>query len=56
MRSSCSKYPDPKVGQAVRAFLQSAIGPGQKSLTSAGYIPIPDEFKPRLLNSINAIS
>jgi phosphate transport system substrate-binding protein len=52
----CSKYPDPKVGQAVRAFLQSAIGPGQKDLTSAGYIPIPDEFKPRLLNSINAIS
>jgi phosphate transport system substrate-binding protein len=52
----CSKYPDPKVGEAVRAFLQSAIGPGQKSLTSAGYIPIPDEFKPRLVNSINAIS
>jgi hypothetical protein len=25
-------------------------------LTSAGYIPIPDEFKPRLLDSINAIS
>jgi phosphate transport system substrate-binding protein len=52
----CSKYPDPKVGEAVRAFLQTAIGPGQKSLTSAGYIPIPDEFKPRLVNSINAIS
>ena len=52
----CSKYPDPKVGEAVRAFLQSAIGPGQKDLTGAGYIPIPDEFKPRLLNSINAIS
>ena len=52
----CSKYHDPKVGQAVRAFLQSAIGPGQKGLVSAGYIPIPDEFKPRLLNSINAIS
>jgi phosphate transport system substrate-binding protein len=52
----CSKYPDPKVGQAVRAFLQSSIGPGQKGLIGAGYIPIPDEFKPRLLNSINAIS
>src|SRR5246500_3713854 len=23
----CSKYPDPKAGQAVRAFLQSSIGP-----------------------------
>jgi hypothetical protein len=36
--------------------MQSAIGPGQKNLIGAGYIPIPDEFKPRLLNSINAIS
>ena len=52
----CSKYQDPKVGQAVRAFLQSSIGPGQKGLVGAGYIPIPDEFKPRLLNSINALS
>jgi len=52
----CSKYHDPQTGQAVRAFLQSAIGPGQQNLTAAGYIPIPDEFKPRLLNSINAVS
>jgi phosphate transport system substrate-binding protein len=52
----CSKYQDPKVGTAVRAFLQSAIGPGQDGLTGAGYIPIPAEFKPRLLNSINAVS
>lgn len=52
----CSKYQDAKVGQAVRAFLQSSIGPGQKGLVGAGYIPIPDEFKPRLLNSINAVS
>ncbi|HEY1839839.1 MAG TPA: phosphate ABC transporter substrate-binding protein PstS [Mycobacterium sp.] len=52
----CSNYPDPKVGTAVRAFLQSAIGAGQDGLTGAGYIPIPGEFKPRLLNSINAIS
>ncbi|UMB68464.1 phosphate ABC transporter substrate-binding protein PstS [Mycobacterium paraterrae] len=52
----CSKYQDPNVGQAVRAFLQSSIGSGQQGLLSAGYIPIPDEFKPRLLNSINAIS
>lgn len=52
----CSKYLDPAVGQAVRAFLQSSIGPGQKGLLGAGYIPIPDEFKPRLLNSIDAIT
>jgi phosphate transport system substrate-binding protein len=52
----CSKYRDPAVGTAVRAFLQSAIGPGQDGLTGAGYIPIPAAFKPRLLNSINAVS
>jgi phosphate transport system substrate-binding protein len=52
----CSKYPDPAVGTAVRAFLQSAIGTVQNKLTADGYIPIPAEFKPRLLNSINAIS
>jgi phosphate transport system substrate-binding protein len=52
----CSKYPDPKVGEAVRAFLQSSIGPGQSNLVRAGYIPIPNDFKPRLLTSINAVS
>ncbi|MFZ1161626.1 phosphate ABC transporter substrate-binding protein PstS [Mycobacterium sp.] len=52
----CSKYPDPQVGTAVRAFLQSAIGTVQNKLTADGYIPIPAEFRPRLLNSINAIS
>jgi phosphate transport system substrate-binding protein len=52
----CSKYPDSAVGTAVRAFLQSAIGKGQDGLIAAGYIPIPAEFKPRLLSSINAVS
>lgn len=52
----CSKYPDPQVGTAVRAFLQSAIGTVQNKLTAHGYMPIPAEFRPRLLNSINAIS
>jgi phosphate transport system substrate-binding protein len=52
----CSKYPDPAVGTAVRAFLQSAIGKGQDGLIGAGYIPVPAEFKPRLISSINDIS
>jgi phosphate transport system substrate-binding protein len=52
----CSKYPDPAAGAAVRAFLQSAVGKGQDGLIDAGYIPIPAEFKPRLLNSINDVS
>jgi phosphate transport system substrate-binding protein len=52
----CSKYHDPQVGTAVKAFLQSAIGPGQNDLPSHGYIPIPDQFKSRLVTAINAIS
>ena len=35
----CSKYPDPQVGTAVKAFLQSTIGAGQNGLADNGYIP-----------------
>ncbi|MGA9491311.1 MAG: phosphate ABC transporter substrate-binding protein PstS [Mycobacterium sp.] len=52
----CSKYPDPQVGAAVRAFLQSAVGAGQNDLAANGYIPVPAEFKPRLVSAVNAIS
>jgi len=52
----CSKYPDPQVGTAVKAFLQAAIGPGQEGLADNGYIPIPDKFKSKLSDSVNAIS
>jgi phosphate transport system substrate-binding protein len=52
----CSKYPDAKAGTGVRAFLQSAIGPGQNGLADNGYIPIPDSFKSRLSTAVNAIA
>ncbi len=52
----CSKYPDPQVGAAVKAFLQATIGPGQNGLADHGYIPIPDAFKPRLTTAVNAIT
>jgi phosphate transport system substrate-binding protein len=52
----CSKYQDPQVGAAVRAFLQSAIGGGQKDLTEHGYMPIPDALKSRLVTAIDGIS
>ncbi|OBC01384.1 phosphate ABC transporter substrate-binding protein PstS [Mycobacterium sp. 852002-40037_SCH5390672] len=52
----CSKYPDPQVGAAVKAFLQSTIGAGQNGLADNGYIPVPDSFKSRLSESIDAIS
>ena len=52
----CSKYPDPPVGTAVKAFLQSAISAGQNGLADNGYIPIPDAFKSRLSTAVNAIA
>jgi phosphate transport system substrate-binding protein len=51
----CSKYPDPQVSKAVKAFLRSAIGAGQNGLEDNGYIPIPDAFKSRLSTAVNAI-
>jgi phosphate transport system substrate-binding protein len=52
----CSKYSDPQVGMAVKAFLQSTIGAGQNGLEDNGYIPIPDAFKSRLSAAVNAIA
>jgi phosphate ABC transporter phosphate-binding protein len=52
----CSKYPDPQVGKAVKAFLQSTIDTGQNGLADNGYIPIPDLLKSRLSTAVNAIS
>lgn len=52
----CSKYPDAQVGAAVKAFLQSTIGAGQNGLADNGYIPVPESFKSRLSNSIDAIA
>lgn len=51
----CSKYPDPQVSKAVKAFLQSTISAGQNGLEDHGYIPIPDAFKSRLSTAVNAI-
>ncbi|ORB70137.1 phosphate ABC transporter substrate-binding protein PstS [Mycobacterium scrofulaceum] len=52
----CSKYSDPQLGTAVKAFLQSTIGAGQTGLADHGYIPIPDAFKARLSTAVNAVS
>ena len=52
----CSKYADSQVATAVKAFLQSTIGAGQNGLADNGYIPIPQEFKPRLSTAVDAIS
>ena len=52
----CSKYSDPEVATAVKAFLNSALGNGQKGLEDNGYIPVPDAFKSRLTTAVDAIS
>jgi phosphate transport system substrate-binding protein len=52
----CSKYPDPQVGAAVRAFLQSATGAAQNGLADNGYIPIPDQWKRWLRSAVDAIT
>lgn len=52
----CSKYPDPSVGQAVKAFLQAAVGPGQADLDRTGYIPLPPEFQSRVFSAVDAIT
>jgi phosphate transport system substrate-binding protein len=52
----CSKYPDPQVGAAVKAFLQSTIGAGQNGLADKGYIPVPDAWKLWLRSAVNAIT
>src|SRR5579875_1108006 len=52
----CSKYPDPQVGTAVKAFLESSIHSGQNGLADNGYIPIPAAFASRLSTAVDAVS
>jgi phosphate transport system substrate-binding protein len=52
----CSKYPDSATGAAVKAFMQTAIGPGQEGLDQYGSIPLPGSFQAKLASAVNAIS
>jgi phosphate transport system substrate-binding protein len=52
----CSTYSDPATGQAVRAFLQSAVAPGQLKLEDHGYFPLPPDFQSRVAAAANAVS
>jgi phosphate transport system substrate-binding protein len=52
----CSKYGDPQTATAVRAFLQSTVGPGQANLEDYGYFPLPNQFQSKVLSAVNAIS
>ena len=52
----CSKYADSQTATAVRAFLQSTIGPGQADLEDHGYFPLPNGFQAKVLSAVDAIS
>lgn len=52
----CSEYPDPEVATAVKAFMHSALGNGQTGLEDNGYIPVPEGFKTRLTEAVDAIN
>lgn len=51
----CSKGYPADTAAAVKSFLSVAANDGQVGLSAAGYIPLPDAFKQRLLSAVNAI-
>jgi phosphate transport system substrate-binding protein len=52
----CSKGYDADTAAAAKSFLKVSANQGQASLPTAGYIPLPDAFKQRLLTSVDAIA
>ena len=51
----CSAGYDAETAEAVKSFLTIAANDGQSGLSAAGYVPLPEQFKERLLTSIDAI-
>jgi phosphate transport system substrate-binding protein len=51
----CSKGYDPDTSQAIKSFITVAANNGQAGLSSAGYVPLPDKVKERLVTAINAL-
>jgi phosphate transport system substrate-binding protein len=52
----CSKGYDADTAAAVKSFLTTSANQGQSTLSQAGFVPLPDGFKERLLKSVDAIS
>lgn len=52
----CSRYRDALTATAVRAFLQSTLGPGQADLEDYGYFPLPNQFQSKVLSAVNAMT
>ena len=51
----CSKGYQQKTSAAVKSFLSAAATDGHEYLSAAGYIPLPDRFKQRLIAVIDEI-
>jgi phosphate transport system substrate-binding protein len=51
----CSKGYPADTAAAVKSFLTVAANYGQDGLAAAGYVPLPEAFKQRLLTSVSAI-
>ena len=51
----CSKGYDPDTSRAIKSFITVAANNGQAGLSSAGYVPLPDKVKERLVTAINAL-
>jgi len=51
----CSKGYDPQTAMAIKSFLAVAADNGQTDLAAAGYVPLPDKVKERLVTAINAM-
>lgn len=52
----CSKGYPADTAAAVKSFLTVAANDGQAGLSAAGYSPLPDAFKQRLLTAVGAIA
>jgi len=51
----CSKGRHADTDEAIKSFLMVAATSDQSALTSAGYTPLPDKVKARLIAAINAL-
>ena len=51
----CSKGYDAQTAAAVKSFLSISATSAQGELAKAGYIPLPDKVRERLITAINAM-
>jgi phosphate transport system substrate-binding protein len=51
----CSKGYDAQTSAAVKSFLAVSAGGAQGELAKAGYVPLPDKIRERLVTAINAM-